>query len=111
MSSRNKHGYTGVVEYRDNKWKANLLVDGENICVGIFPTKVESAKMYCEYKISPMNDTDIYMILTDLFQNIAWAYKIAHGEDAYYELFDKNENGIKEPSMKEKLKNLKLQVR
>jgi len=70
VSSKNKNGYTGIAEYR-NKWKTNMVVDGENIVIGIFSTRIDAAKMYCKCKSSYEFSWSLYGLLTVLVQNFS----------------------------------------
>jgi hypothetical protein len=53
IQSNNNSGYRGVYWYRkNNKWRANISIDGKHIHLGSFDTAIDAAKAYDKYVIS-----------------------------------------------------------
>jgi len=50
LDIRNKTGYTGVLEYKGNKYLAQIGHNNKNIHIGIFDTKEEASDAYNYYK-------------------------------------------------------------
>jgi hypothetical protein len=46
--SHNRSGLKGITEHRDGRWKAQIMLNRRQIYLGLFATKEDAHKAYCE---------------------------------------------------------------